>query len=112
MPGSSKHAGAMNSKDLPPPVGSTTTSAGPVSFMTPSSACPCSGDLYATGARSANIELHTLNQYLVEKDYPELEDARPAVVAHQRLEGFIKYVKQFGGRMAEWWVTAYRRIFD
>ncbi|KAG6058768.1 hypothetical protein E4U32_004456 [Claviceps aff. humidiphila group G2b] len=99
MPGSSKYAGVMNSRDLPPPVGSTTTSAGSVSFMILSSACPCSGDLYATDARS---ELHTLSQYLVEKNHPELEVARSAVVAHQRLEDFINHVKQFGPLGAEW----------
>lgn len=114
MPGSSKYAGAMtvtNSRDLPPPVGSTTTSAGSVSFMILLSACPCSGDLYATDARSTNNGLHALSQYLVEKDYPELEDARSAVVAHQRLEDFINHVKQFGGRMLEWWMTVYRHLF-
>ena len=56
MPGSSKQAGAVNSNNFPPPVGSTTVSAGSEPFMILSSASPCSEDLYATGAISTNLK--------------------------------------------------------
>jgi hypothetical protein len=55
IPKSSKQAGAMNSRDFPPPISSTIASAESKPFMIRSNASPYSVDLYTTAIMSAKL---------------------------------------------------------